>query len=77
MIKNRNDYMLTNKVVVNKFANIVTNDICNDLGLNNKFVAVNFCMPSGTSISLSTSSIPFNSVYIDGFDMLFDRQLFK
>ena len=77
MIKNRNDYMLTNKIVVNKFTNIITNDICNDLGLNNKFIPVNFCVSSGTSVSLHTSSIPFNSVFIDGFDMLFDRQLFK
>jgi len=70
--KRKTNYIITNRIQLNKHRRIIENDLKN--WINEKYV---FCFKEHNTIKLTTLETIKKSIYIDGFDLQFDFSLMK
>jgi hypothetical protein len=65
----RKDYIITNKVLINKECNVVRNDLAD--WINQKYV-LEYTEPIGFEIKIDTTFKDATGFYVDGFNRVFD-----
>ena len=74
MTKKRSDYIITNIIYSKRFDNVIRNDLLKDL--NEKYILL-FKNNLGYIVENNIKTQNADNLYIDGFNILFDREMLK